>query len=146
MVITIELLHDKIGQIKDFPEQTAMMIKHLVLSHHGRYEFGSAVLPMIREAFVLHLIDDLDAKMNFLDRLSNKQEEDEYQWTDYQRTLERFLYVRGSSDTPENSAPAPGGESAAVTTGQSPARKAPKEEKSFDAPVIDASKQFSLWD
>lgn len=104
MVITIELLQEKVSSIKDFPQQTAMLIKHLVLSHHGRYEYGSAVLPMTREALVLHLIDDLDAKMNYLDKLSAHSDDDSYQWTDYQRPLERFMYVHNDVVPPGESA------------------------------------------
>jgi 3'-5' exoribonuclease len=95
MVISLEILQEKISTLPDFPERTAMMIKHLVISHHGRYEFGSPALPMIREAFVLNFLDDLDAKMNYLDRLSHQVAPAEYQWTDYQRTMERFLFVTG---------------------------------------------------
>ena len=91
------MLKEKVDGLRDFPEHTAMMIKHLILSHHGSFEFGSPALPMIREAFVLNFVDDLDAKMNFLDRLSSQVGPDEYQWTDYQRTMERFLYVSGHS-------------------------------------------------
>jgi len=95
MVISLEILHEKLATLPDFPERTAVMIKHLVISHHGRYEFGSPALPMIREAFVLNFIDDLDAKMNYLDRLGRQVAPSEYQWTDYQRTMERFLFVTG---------------------------------------------------
>lgn len=95
MVISLEILQEKMAALPDFPERTAMMIKHLIISHHGRYEFGSPALPMIREAFVLNFIDDLDAKMNYLDRLSRQVDPTAYQWTEYQRTMERFLFVTG---------------------------------------------------
>jgi 3'-5' exoribonuclease len=100
MVISLEIIQAKLAGLRDFPEQTAMMIKHLVVSHHGRHEFGSPTLPMTREAFVLNLIDDLDAKMNYLDRLSRPVDPDRYQWTEYQRTLERFLFVTGHAAQP----------------------------------------------
>jgi 3'-5' exoribonuclease len=100
MVISLEIIQAKLSGLRDFPEQTAMMIKHLVVSHHGRHEFGSPTLPMTREAFVLNLIDDLDAKMNYLDRLSRPVDPDKYQWTEYQRTMERFLFVTGHAAAP----------------------------------------------
>lgn len=109
MVISLEIIQAKLAKLPDFPERTAMMIKHLVISHHGRYEFGSPALPMTREAFVLNFIDDLDAKMNYLDRLSRPLAPAEYQWTDYQRTLERFLFVTGHA-AQGDSPPAPGAE------------------------------------
>lgn len=95
MVIALDMIQQKISGLRDFPERTATMLKHLVISHHGCHEFGSPALPMVREAFVLNFLDDLDAKMNYLDRLSRQTPAGEYQWTEYQRTLERFLFVTG---------------------------------------------------
>ena len=97
MVLGIEMLQEKISRLDDFPEETATRLKHLILAHHGRHEFGSPTLPMMMEAFILHFIDDLDAKINYMSGLSGKIEGKGYQWTDYQRNLERFLYVRASS-------------------------------------------------
>jgi 3'-5' exoribonuclease len=95
LVIGAEMIHDAISTIADFPADLAARLTHLILSHHGRYEFGSPALPMISEAFVLHFLDDLDAKLNFMDRLEEQAPETGYQWSDFQRTLERFLYIKG---------------------------------------------------
>jgi 3'-5' exoribonuclease len=95
LVLGVEMIQDAINTIPDFPQDLATRLQHLVLSHHGRYEFGSPSLPMISEAFVLNFLDDLDAKLNFLGRLEEQAPEPGYQWTDFQRTLERFLYVKG---------------------------------------------------
>ncbi len=96
MVLGIEMIQEKVGGLSDFPEETATRLKHLILAHHGRHEFGSPVLPMMLEAFILHFIDDLDAKVDYITGLARKTDNPGYQWTPYQRTLERFLYVRGS--------------------------------------------------
>ncbi len=103
MVIGIEMIKDKCDQIPDFPKDIASCLKHLVLSHHGRYEFGSPALPMMLEAFVLNFLDDLDAKVNYINRLGKQTQAPGYQWTDYQRNLERFLYVLGHSPQEHNS-------------------------------------------
>jgi 3'-5' exoribonuclease len=95
MTICQGMLTDKVAALSNFPAQTALLLRHLILSHHGRYEYGSPVLPMTREALVLNFLDDLDAKMNYLDRLSRKVAADGYQWTDYQRNMERYFYVTG---------------------------------------------------
>lgn len=95
LVMGVEMVQDMIRTIPDFPEDLATRLIHLILSHHGRYEFGSPTLPMISEAFVLHFLDDLDAKLNFLGRLEEQAPEPGYQWTDFQRTLERFLFIKG---------------------------------------------------
>ncbi len=49
--------------LPDFPPRLKMLVLHIILSHHGKLEFGSPKLPMIPEALVLNFIDDLDAKM-----------------------------------------------------------------------------------
>lgn len=95
LVIGVEMVQDKIDSLAGFPEELAVKLKHLILSHHGRHEFGSPALPMTSEAFVLNFLDDLDAKLNFLGRLEEQATAPGYQWTDYQRTLERFLYIKG---------------------------------------------------
>ncbi|MFH1215209.1 MAG: HD domain-containing protein [Pseudomonadota bacterium] len=95
MVLGVEMVHNKAGKIKDFPPELAMRIKHLILSHHGRHDFGAPTLPMLHEAFVLNFIDDLDAKINYVERLSAQVPEDTYQWSEYQRNLERFLFLSG---------------------------------------------------
>ena len=59
--------------IEDCEEVT--LVRHMILSHHGVYEYGSPVLPMIPEAEVLHLIDNLDARMNTIEKALNATEE-----------------------------------------------------------------------
>ncbi|HIJ90824.1 MAG: HD domain-containing protein [Desulfobulbaceae bacterium] len=95
MVLGIEMIQEKINGISGFPEDLGDRLKHLVLSHHGRYEFGSPSLPMMQEAFALNFLDDLDAKINYLDRLAGQAKGEGYQWTEFQRNLERFLFVKG---------------------------------------------------
>lgn len=101
MTLGVEMVQERIRTIKDFPGELAVRIKHLILSHHGRYEFGSPALPMLHEAFVLNFLDDMDAKINYVERLSaGLDEETEYQWSDYQRNLERFLYLSSGTAHP----------------------------------------------
>ena len=83
---------------------------HLILSHHGRYEYGSPCLPMTLEAMLLNFIDDMDSKVNYIDNLSKNLDEPGYQWSAYQRPLERFLFLRRPEDearhTPPETVPA----------------------------------------
>ncbi len=83
------------SKIRDFPEELMCQVQHLILSHHGRQEFGSPTVPMTVEAFMLSFLDDLDAKMNIIEQLRRKMENEELSWTDYQRSLERYLYLGG---------------------------------------------------
>ena len=98
MVIGVEMIQERINKIKDFPTELGVRIKHLILSHHGRYEFGSPTLPMLMEGFVLNFIDDMDAKLNTIAGVTKKATTEGYQWSDYQRSLERFLFVKGHSE------------------------------------------------
>jgi len=63
ITIGIGMIEGKIAAVPGFPPEKRLLIEHLVLSHHGEYEFGSPRLPMIPEAIVLHYLDNLDAKM-----------------------------------------------------------------------------------
>ena len=101
LVIGVDMVQEKIRELPDFPEELGVRLKHLILSHHGRHEFGSPALPMMREAFILHFLDDLDAKINYINRLEDQAQDSGYQWTEYQRNLERFLFVNGRSSSEE---------------------------------------------
>ncbi|MBC8319056.1 MAG: HD domain-containing protein [Desulfobulbaceae bacterium] len=96
IVLGVEMLHEHIAKIKGFPADIAMRLEHLILSHHGRYEFGSPALPMFHEAFILNFLDDLDSKINYVERLSSQLDKPGYQWSEYQRFMERFLYLSGT--------------------------------------------------
>jgi 3'-5' exoribonuclease len=98
LVLGAEMMLARSEGLDGFPVELATRLQHLILSHHGRHEFGSPCLPMTVEAFVLNFIDDIDAKINYLDRLGSQTEEPGYRWTDFQKTLDRFLYVRGGPE------------------------------------------------
>ncbi len=59
----IALVEKAIEKLPDFPPRLKVLVEHMILSHHGKLEFGSPKLPMIPEAIVLNFVDDLDAKM-----------------------------------------------------------------------------------
>ncbi len=59
----VELVERTIDGLPGFPPRLRTLIVHMILSHHGKLEFGSPKLPMIPEALVLNFVDDLDAKM-----------------------------------------------------------------------------------
>ncbi len=89
MIIELEMLHDKIAQVPGFPAEYKTLIEHLIISHHGKYEFGSPKLPMFPEALMLHYLDDLDSKMESM--RAHFQREPESEWTTYNGSLERPL-------------------------------------------------------
>ena len=55
--------------------ETPILLEHMILSHHGNKEFGSPILPLTKEAVILHFVDDLDSKMNILDKAYSDVEE-----------------------------------------------------------------------
>lgn len=63
ITIGVGMVDRKIAAIPGFPEAKRLLVEHMILSHHGKYEFGSPKLPMIPEAILLHYLDDMDAKM-----------------------------------------------------------------------------------
>jgi 3'-5' exoribonuclease len=92
----VSMVDERLSAIGDFPQGLALRLKHLILSHHGQYEFGSPKRPKFLEAFALHLIDDLDAKMNGLGRFMEKDRQ-EGAWTHFNRLFERYFLKEGFS-------------------------------------------------
>ncbi len=90
LVQGIAMVDEKLAGMKNFPNETALRLKHIILSHHGEYEFGSPKRPKFLEAFALHLIDDLDAKMNGLGRFMEKDMK-EGAWTDFNKMFDRYF-------------------------------------------------------
>jgi 3'-5' exoribonuclease len=84
------MVDEKLSDLKDFPEELSLRLKHMILSHHGEYDFGSPKRPKFLEAFAIHLIDDLDAKLNGLGRYMEKDRR-EGAWTDFNRMFGRHF-------------------------------------------------------
>jgi 3'-5' exoribonuclease len=114
--ITSAMVGSAARRQKDFPEELLLHLQHCILSHHGRLEFGSPVLPMTVEAFLLSAIDDLDAKMNMFERLRREKKDEGMGWTEYQRALERYLYIEKfpSADGHENKSEGESGQNVPV--------------------------------
>jgi 3'-5' exoribonuclease len=91
MVIELEMLQAKIAAIPGFPEELKTLLEHLIISHHGQYEFGSPKLPMFPEALMLHYLDDLDSKMESIRAQFERELETESSWTSYNSSLGRTL-------------------------------------------------------
>ena len=91
VVIGVEMLDARIVNIEDFPEQLAMELRHILLSHHGVLEYGSPKRPKTLEALIVHYIDDLDAKVNAFQEFIESSDDDS-DWTPFHRLFERFIY------------------------------------------------------
>lgn len=91
MIIELEMLKDKIALQPDFPGELRTLLEHLIISHHGQYEFGSTKLPMFPEALMLHYLDDLDSKMEAMRAQFEREAELDSPWTSYNASLGRPL-------------------------------------------------------
>ena len=91
MIIELELLQAKTALLPGFPPNLKTLLEHLIISHHGEYEFGSPKLPMFPEALMLHYLDDLDSKMEAMRAHFEREGELESPWTSYNASLGRPL-------------------------------------------------------
>lgn len=89
IVIGLELLEPLLKKSGVEPE-LALHFKHILVAHHGEYEFGSPRRPKTAEAFILHFADNIDAKMNQI--FGTFETDQPGEWSPYVRTLERYLY------------------------------------------------------
>lgn len=97
LLIGVEILNEKVAEAEKltgepFPTETLFRLKHMILSHHGRLEYGSAKLPMTPEAVALHHLDNLDAKVHEFSRSIEDDPNATSNWTPYSNRLERKLY------------------------------------------------------
>jgi 3'-5' exoribonuclease len=108
MIIELEMLNSKIAQVPGFPEELKTLLQHLIISHHGQYEFGSPKLPMFPEALMLHYLDDLDSKMESMRAHLHREAGLEGTWTGYNPSLGRPLLKREKflANDPVEAAPA----------------------------------------
>lgn len=89
--MSLEIMTSKIRGLPGFPAEWKVLLEHMIISHHGDYEFGAAKLPMFPEAVMLHLLDNLDAKMEAMRASLQNDPGVEGEWTSRCPALERSL-------------------------------------------------------
>jgi 3'-5' exoribonuclease len=92
IVIGVRHLEEKIQTVRDFPAEMGLLLKHLIVSHHGAREFGSPEPPKTIEAVLLNYIDEIDAKVNGIREFIATEDPHEA-WTSYHRILGRHFYT-----------------------------------------------------
>ena len=105
LVLGVEMLTEKAGQVPNltgepFPEELLLRLKHMIISHHGAYEFGSPKLPMTPEAIALNCLDNLDAKVHSFTRDIREDRNQGSAWTPFNQSLQRRLF-KGSIEGSE---------------------------------------------
>jgi 3'-5' exoribonuclease len=91
LVKGLEIVDRFAYKIKNFPHYTKMHIKHILLSHHGEYEYGSPKIPQTSEAYLVHLIDFMDSKMGSFD-IIRKTDSATGHWSGFVKHLDRIVY------------------------------------------------------
>jgi 3'-5' exoribonuclease len=84
------LLSEELGEL--FPRKLVTLLQHIILSHHGIHEYGSPKLPAIPEAYFIHFLDNLDAKMYMTLHHIETDPDKGSPFTAYNRQLETRLY------------------------------------------------------
>jgi 3'-5' exoribonuclease len=108
LIIGVEMLNEKAVKVPDltgepFPAELLLRLKHMILSHHGTYEFGSPKLPMTPEAIALHYLDNFDAKVHSFTRDIRGDRNQVSAWTPFNQSLQRRLF-KGSVNGAEGAA------------------------------------------
>ena len=93
IMLAMEVLQPFFAKAKDLDPDLVTHLKHLLLSHHGEYAFGSPRRPKTAEAFVLHYADNLDAKLSTAKTALAGQDLEQSRWSGYQPSLERQLFA-----------------------------------------------------
>lgn len=111
LVMGVELVEKKVRELESqsgrlpgpFPEEKKLLVKHVILAHHGQLEYGSPKRPKCLEALIVHYIDDLDSKVNAI-RVFTETDLTPGPWTAFSRNYERFFFKPDwARETPEGS-------------------------------------------
>jgi 3'-5' exoribonuclease len=104
IVMELETVSKAMDAIEGFPANLKTVVQHMLISHHGQYEFGSPKLPMIREAMAFHYMDDLDSKLAAV-RAALAVDTGEPEWSAYSGALGRkFLRLDAFLKAPTSAA------------------------------------------
>ena len=102
MVMAVELVEKKASRLMGFPDALKDRLKHIILAHHGKHEYGSPKLPMFLEAFLVAAIDDLDSKVNTIDRFIKSESSATpageattgERWSRFNQLFERYFLLK----------------------------------------------------
>jgi len=97
LVMAVGMLEDKVREAEhltgeQIPPELVLRLKHVIVSHHGEYEYGSPKLPMTLEAVAIHCLDNLDAKLFSFQQLMKDDPNLDSPWTHFNAPLNRKLY------------------------------------------------------
>lgn len=92
LAMSSELVEKKARQVLGFPEDLIMILKHIVLSHHGKLEYGSPKVPMLLEAYVVWMVDDFDSKIDSISQFMNQDTSGDENWSSFNQLYARHFF------------------------------------------------------
>lgn len=98
LVLGDQMLMEKVARFRDFPEELAKRLRHVVLSHHGEKERGSPVVPATLEALIVHHCDYMDAHAAAFTRIIRREGLQNKRWSDYVNLIDRYIYLAAVDD------------------------------------------------
>ena len=130
--IGLRMVAEKLRGLPDFPPELRSLVEHMILSHHGKLEFGSPKVPQFPEALMLHYLDDMDSKMECMRSLIENDRQVEGRFTTYNTALERSALKKDRflNGEPEPQRPAEPAKPAAAPQ-QSNGSAAPRQDSLF---------------
>lgn len=105
IVIGHDIVQGLVTEVEGFPPELSSRLRHIIVSHHGEREKGSPVVPMTREAIVVHFCDDMTARVAAADDAERAAGADD-RWSSFSRMLDAFVYL-GDGRRPQAGAEAP---------------------------------------
>jgi 3'-5' exoribonuclease len=136
IIIAMRMVAEKLASIPDFPPRLRTLVEHMILSHHGQLEFGSPKLPQFPEAMLLHYLDDLDAKMECMRQMVDRDRQVEGLFTGYSPAMERSILKKAKYL--EEPAVAPAAPAAPPPPPQAAAAEAPRAASLFGSKLLQA--------
>jgi 3'-5' exoribonuclease len=93
MQIACELIDKKSSRIMGFSDELKDICKHIILSHHGKLEYGSPKRPKFAEAMVVAMIDEFDSKVSTLKTLFEGERQSGERWSRYSELFDRYFLL-----------------------------------------------------
>ena len=100
IVLGYQIIAWHIQKIDGFPKELSLRLRHLILSHQGKLECASPVVPQTIEAIVLHYADELDSKTDAFTRIINKSKSLGKKWSEWVNLIDRYIYI--GNEIPED--------------------------------------------
>ncbi|MBI2354074.1 MAG: HD domain-containing protein [Deltaproteobacteria bacterium] len=131
ITIGVELVEEKIRRLEGFPRELSLLLKHMLLSHHGQYEYGSPKRPKTVEATILNYLDDMDSKINGIRAHIARESVSTSRWTSHHRLYDRYFFKVNGME----------GEQEVERVGDETCEPAPKEQQPAAAPAAKQGRQ-----